>query len=50
MISMEQKRRKRLKNKKELADPGNNQLHKLKPNKLISIHKQEGSYFQDEVY
>ncbi|MBW8524617.1 hypothetical protein K0U91_04215 [Chryseobacterium chendengshani] len=45
-----EKRRKRLKLTKQIGDPGNYQLHKLKPNKLISVHKQEGNYFQDDIY
>lgn len=50
LTSNNEKRRKRLKDLKSIGDPGNYQGHKLKPNKLFSVHKQEGNYFQDEVY
>ncbi|MGI9650888.1 hypothetical protein [Chryseobacterium sp. RLHN22] len=50
MVTSKQKKRKRLKELKSVSDLGNYQIHKLKPNALISQHKQEGNYFQDEVY
>lgn len=50
LVSMKEKKRKRLKELKSLGDPGSYQLHRLKPNGLVSVHKQEGNYFQDEVY
>lgn len=51
MTSTKERRRKRLKNIKFLNDPGSNlQSKKLRPKGLFSIHKQEGNYFEDEIY
>lgn len=51
MTSSTEKRRKRLKHIKWIDDLGGSQQNKkLKPNGLFSVHKQEGYYFQDEIY
>ncbi len=51
MTSTKEKRRKRLKNIKSLSDPGGNlQSKKIRPKGLFSVHKQEGNYFEDEIY